>query len=175
VNRYRRNPILPATLSLTLTALAAAGLAAHALASGGPSPACTASVLHPIQVRVIALDPVRHGAELRLQVTATSRVGLGRTQVRMTSDGGATRRGASAAALGTVVPGRAASTVFTVKVPESGNRFYVQFQVTGDGPRGPLTRGACYNILPDGPLEVGRVVDTADGRHVLEVPARRID
>jgi hypothetical protein len=176
VNRPRRHLVPLATLSLTLAVLAAVGLAS-------PSPARAAdrsarvmsSVLHPIQVRVTALDPVRHGADLRLQVAASSKAGLGRAQVRMVSEGGTIRRGARAAALGTLAPGRWASSIFTVRVPANGNRFYVEFQVTGDGPRGPMTRGACFNVLPDGPLETARLVHTPDGRQVVEVAARRID
>jgi len=175
VNLFRRHPILAAS-SLTFTVLAAASLVTPSSTRAGDHPTrCSASVMHPIQVRVTALDPVRRGADLRLQVAASSRLGLGRTQVRLVSEGGAIRRGARAATLGTLGPGRWASTIFTVNVPHSGNRFYVQFQVTGDGPQGPMTRGACFNILPDGPLESGRVVDTPDGRRVVEVAARRID
>lgn len=165
MNRFRRLSIL-AMSSLPLAVIAALG---------SVTPSFATPVEHPIQVRVTPLDPVRRGADLRLQVSASSRLGLGRAQVRMVSEGGAFRRGARAAALGTLGPNRWASTTFTLTVPPTGKRFYVQFQVTGDGPRGPLTRGACYNILPDGPLESARVVATPDGRRVVEVAARRID
>jgi hypothetical protein len=131
--------------------------------------------MHPVQVHVVALDPIQRGASVRLQVTASSARGLGRAEIRMLSDGGARRLGATRVSLGTLAPGGRASGLFTVQVPQSGNRFYVQFQVTGDGPQGMLTRGACFNILPDGPLETGRVVTTSEGRRVIEVAARRID
>ena len=90
-------------------------------------------------------------------------------------DGGVTRRSPARLSLGNLASGRPASGVFTVAVPQSGNRFYVQFQVQGEGASGQLTRGACFNILPDGPLETGRIVDTPTGARVLEVAARRID
>ena len=174
----RRILLLLAATSLALAALAAAGGAepSHSTAERGKSPAlCTANVMHPIQVHVAALDPIQRGANVRLQVTASSARGLGRAEILMLSDGGARRLGATRFSLGTLAPGRRASGIFTVKVPQSGDRFYVQFQVTGEGPQGMLTRGACYNILPDGPLETGRVVTTREGGRVIEVAARRID
>jgi len=162
----KRSPLWHSIASLGFAVLAVTGLA---------TPSSATSVQHPIDVRIRALDPIRRGADLRLRVTASSRVGLGRTQVRMISAGGSVLRGAPAVALGRLAPGRPASTIFTVNVPQNGNRFYIQFQVSGEGPQGKMTRGACYNILPEGPLEALRVVDTPDGRHMVEVAARRID
>src|SRR5262245_36138940 len=92
---------LPIVAVLTLLAFAAPGTTGAAPpaspAAPGPRPPllCTASVLHPIQVSVVALDPVRRGADLRLRVSASSSLELGRAQVRMLSDGGAPRRGAA--------------------------------------------------------------------------------
>lgn len=174
----RKILLLLAATSLALAVPAAAGAAepSHSTAERGRSPAlCNANVMHPIQVHVAALDPIQRGANVRLQVTASSARGLGRAEILMLSDGGARSLGATRVSLGTLVPGRRASGLFTVNVPQTGNRFYVQFQVTGDGPQGMLTRGACYNILPDGPLETGRVVTTPEGGRVIEVAARRID
>lgn len=174
----RRILLLLAATSLALAALAAAGAAepSNSTAERGKSPGlCTANVMHPIQVHVAALDPIRRGANVRLQVTASSARGLGRAEILMLSDGGARRLGATRVSLGTLAPGGRASGLFTVNVPQSGNRFYVQFQVKGDGPQGMLTRGACFNLLPDGPLETGRVVTTPEGGRVIEVAARRID
>lgn len=174
----RRGFLLLLATSLTLAAIPAAWAAerCRSIAEHGESPAlCSANVMHPIQVHVAALDPIQRGANVRLQVTASSIRGLGRAEIRMLSDGGARRLGAARFSLGTLAPGRRASGIFTVTVPQSGNRFYVQFQVTGDGPQGPLTRGACYNILPDGPLETSKIVTTPEGGHVIEVAARRID
>ena len=169
---------LLAATSLALAALAAAGAAepSNSTAECGKSTAlCTGNVMHPIQVHVTALDPIQRGANVRLQVTASSARGLGRAEILMLSDGGAHRLSATRVSLGRLAPGHRASGLFTVNVPQSGNRFFVQFQVTGDGPQGMLTRGACYNILPDGPLETGRVVTTPEGGRVIEVAARRID
>ena len=175
MHRSRRISILFAAIAATLTACIAAGAADPSTSVGARPVLCSANVMHPIRVRVTALDPIRRGAELRLQVTASAAREVGHAQVRMLSDGGATRRSPALVSLGTLASGRPASGVFTVAVPQSGKRFYVQFQVQGEGARGQLTRGACFNILPDGPLESGRIVDTHAGARVLEVAARRID
>ena len=173
----RKTLLLLTSACLALAAMTVAGAAERSgsMTGGGRSPLCTANVVHPIQVHVTALDPIRHGANVRLQVTASAVRGLGRAEIHMLSDGGARRLGTDRVALGTLAAGRQASGIFTVSVPPSGSRFYVQFQVIAEGPTGPLTRGACYNLLPDGPLETGRVVVTPGGRRVMEVAARRID
>lgn len=175
MHRPRRISIFLTAIAATLTAWIAAGTAGPSASAGGRPALCSANVMRPIRVRVTALDPIQRGAELRLQVTAIAARDLGHVQIRMLSDGGATRRGPALMSLGNLAPGRQASGVFTVAVPRSGTRFYVQFQVNGEGARGQLTRGACFNILPDGPLETGRIVDTPAGARVLEVAARRID
>lgn len=175
MNRSRRIPILLTFVAATLTAWNAAGTADPSTSACARPALCSANVMHPLRVRVTALDPIRRGADLRLQVTAIAAREVGRAQIRMLSDGGATRRSPALVSLGNLASGRQASGVFTVAVPRSGSRFYVQFQVQGEGAGGQLTRGACFNILPDGPLETSRIVDTPTGARVLEVAARRID
>ena len=136
---------------------------------------CTETVMHPISVHVTALDPIAHGVAVRLLVSASSAVALDRAEVRLVSTGGALNQGPTLLSLGRVDPGKVAVAQFTVGVPATGARQYVQFSVTGQGPNGPLTRGGCYNLLPDGPLETGRLVVTPQGAHVYEVRAGRID
>ena len=135
---------------------------------------CTATVMHPLSVHVTALDPVARGAVVRLRVTATSAVALDHAELRMTSTGGAANRGVTNIELGSLAPGRPAQGVFTLAVPASGGRQYVQFAASGSGSRGRLSRGGCYNLLPDGPAEAGRLVITPRGGRVLEVTAGRI-
>ena len=171
----KRSGLIPLAIVAIFAALSAAAAPSPPVAARDRAASCTANVMHPIQVHVTALDPVVRGATLRLRVSASSARELRRAEILMVSDGGAPRVGAGSLALGTLTPGRQAEGVFTVSVPRSGSRFYLQFQVVGEGPLGPLTRGACYNILPDGPLESGRVVVNPDGSRVLEVAARRID
>ena len=158
-----------------LAVLAIAAVAASAGAEPPSSPRCTANAVHPISARVTALDPIARGAVVRLRVAATSAIAIDRAEVRMTSTGGAENRGPVNVALGELLPGRLAQGVFTVAIPASGGRQYVQFQVTGQGPHGRLTRGACYNLLPDGPVESGRLVVTPQGARVVEFAAKRID
>jgi len=175
VHRFRRVQVLCTVIAATLIAGTTTGTAAPWKSVGGQPVLCSASVMHPLRVRVTPLDPIRRGSELRLQVTAVAAREVGHVQVRMLSDGGARRRSPALVSLGNLAAGRQASGLFTVAVPQSGTRFYVQFQVQGEGARGRLTRGACFNILPDGPLETGVVVDTPEGTRVLEVAAGRID
>jgi hypothetical protein len=163
--------------AVALLAVCAVALAT-AIGSGDAAPrdpACTASVIHPLRVRVTALDPVARGALVRLRVIVTSTVPIERAEARLVSAGGAQNRGPSSLALGSLVPGAMGQTIFTVAVPSSGGRQYVQLQVTGSGPEGRLTRGACYNLLPDGRAETPRTIVTTRGQRVIEVGARRID
>jgi len=170
----------PSNVSMALALLV--GFAAAPVSAAEPGNAtpreparCTASVFHPVSVHVTALDPIVRGAVVRLRVTASSAVPLDNAEVRLTSLGGALNRGPARVALGALAARRAAQGVFAVTIPASGGRTYLQFQVTGEGPRGRLTRGGCYNLLPDGPAEVGRAVVTPQGARVMEFAARRID
>src|SRR5262245_56054338 len=85
VHRSRRVPVLCAVIA-ALAAVTTAGTAGPGKSVGEPPPLCTANVMHPIQVRVTALDPIRRGSDLRLQVTAIAARELGHVQVRMLSD-----------------------------------------------------------------------------------------
>jgi hypothetical protein len=162
-------------------ALLLVGIAAAASATETGRPAsrepvrCTANVVHPMSVRVTALDPIARGALVHLRVTASSAAPVDNAEVRLTSATGAASVGATRAALGSLAPGRTSQAIFTVAIPSTGGRGYVQFQVSGQGAQGRLTRGGCYNLLPDGPAEVGRVVVTPQGARVMEFAARRID
>lgn len=172
---HRRHATSSALAVVLALAIAGSVHAATTRVARTAEPAsCTANVVHPIGVRVVALDPIVRGADLRLQVTTTSRVPVDQASVRLVSGGGALRQSATSVLLGDLAPNRAAAGTFTVRMPASGNRFYVQFEVSGQGPNGRLTRGACYNLLPDGPLQSGRLVVTPQGARVFEVAARRI-
>lgn len=162
-------------------ALAHAWLALAGLAIAGPQAAHAATaaplesaIQHPIAVHVTALDPVRRGATVRVRIAATSQVDLQRAEARLVSTGGAALMGASRARIGRMRPGRPAATEFAVRVPERGHRFLLQFRVTGEGVAGLTSRGATFNLLPDGPADPGREV-TIDGERVMEYRARRID
>jgi len=166
-----------------LVALVCASLAAAAESPNSPGAGthaatvvrCTANTSHPISVRVRVLDPVARNAVVRLNVSAFSAVALEQVEARMLSTGGATNLGPTTIALGDLAAGRTSAGVFTLSIPASGGRQYVQFLIVGRGPQGNLSRGACYNLLPDGPAQVGRLVVTPLGARVLETRAGRID
>ena len=168
--------VLCAALLVTRTSSAEAPRAAG-LPRGAskPNATCTASAFHPIRVHVTALDPIGRGAVVRLRLSASSAVGLDQVQARLISAGGAENRGPITISLGALAPGRTSQGTFTVAIPRSGGRRYVEFEVAGQGPQGHLSRGACYNLLPDGPAEAGRIVVTPQGARLMEVAARRID
>jgi len=166
---------LAAYALLTTVAVARVPVGPRMLEPSAVGVRCTGGVQHPLNVRVTALDPVARGAAVRLVVSASSAVALDQVEVRLTSTGGAANLGAVRSSLGSLDPGQVRQAQFMVSVPANGARALVQFQVVGAGPYGTLTRGGCYNLLPDGPLESGRVVVTPQGKRVYEVRAGRID
>lgn len=143
------------------------GLALAAL----PTATAVADIQHPITVTVTPLDPIQRGATVRFLVRTTSRVGLGRTEARLTNAGKAQVAGSNRISLGRLEKGKAKDATFRVVLPNSSERTLVQFKVLGEGPNGLLARGAAYNVLPDGPTE--RLTQTSSG--TLDAPARRID
>jgi len=171
------------SVSILVVALAALGAVAATGAerTGGPAPRraaapgadCAGAVQHPIEVHVRPLDPVSRGASVRLEVRATARDVVANAEVRLVSAGGAVVDGERRLPLGRLAPRREATGTFRVTMPSDGRRFLVQFVVAGEGPAGPLTRGAAYNLLPDGPLDPGREVATAGGARVREFAATR--
>ena len=136
-----------------------------------PTAPATADILHPVSVTVTALDPIHRGATVRFQVRTSSRVGLGRTEVRLTNAGKAMVSGANRVSLGRLERGKTKEATFRVVLPNTGERTLVQFKVVGEGPNGTLAKGAAYNVLPDGPTE--KLTKTPSG--TLDAPARRID
>lgn len=132
---------------------------------------CTTAIEHPVSVTVTALDPIQRGASVRFLVRASSRVGLGRAEARLTNAGKALVAGSNRVTLGRLERGKTREATFRVVLPNSGERTLVQFKVIGEGPNGVLARGAAYNVLPDGPTE--HLTKTAQG--TLDAPARRID
>ncbi len=137
---------------------------------------CTGAVQHPVEARVVALDPIRRGAVVRFEVTATSRVDLRGPKARVLEGRGVQVVGPARAALVARGADRSErSATFRVVVPATGHRALVQFEVEGEGPAGPITRGAVFNLLPDGPAETLTAGTTGSGEGVLQAPARRID
>lgn len=174
----RRHPA-PGLFRATILGLAVATLPAFAAGDTPTAPrhavVCTSDIQHPVSVRVEALDPIRRGASVRFVVHASSRVGLGRAEARLLSAGRANPASATRVPLGRLDARRSKDATFRVILPASGERTLIQVQVRGEGPNGLLTRGAAYNVLPDGPTEVLSAVTTSSGERLLSAPARRID
>ena len=164
------------------SALLALGLVLVSSQASGGSPArgpaaptlCGGAIQHPVQVSVRALDPIRRGAMVRLEVRTRAAVDLAAAEVRLVSAGGATVLGARRATLGRLTPQREGSAEFQLAVPATGHRFLAQFEVRGEGPGGRVSRGAAFNLLPDGPAQKGRQVTGASGQPIVEYAARRI-
>ena len=170
-----RATVLGFALAMVLPTFAAGNSDPEAIASSAPNVVCTGAIQHPLSVQVEALDPVRRGATVRFVVHASSRVGLGRAEARLLDRGAAILAGPARVALGRLDARRTKDATFRVVVPNSGARTLLQFQVSGEGPNGLLTRGAAFNILPDGPTETLTTVTTTGGEKLLTAPARRID
>ena len=158
-------------LAAALPAAAPAGVAAKAPV------VCTGAIQHPIEARVVALDPIRRGATVRFEVTAVARGDARAAAARIVRGRGIEVVGPERAALVRRHAGgqEERTAVFRAVVPRSGHRAVVQFVVEGEGPSGALTRGVAYNLLPDGPAETLRATTAGSGEALLETPARRID
>jgi hypothetical protein len=131
-------------------------------------------VNHPLRVSVASLDPIRRGAIVRLRVTTTAERPVGRGEVTLVHAGGAPVRSAARETFSAIPVGDARTADFAVEVPSSGHRFLLQFKVTAEGNSGRLTRGAAFNILPDGPAERLHTATAANGDRLLETAAERV-
>ena len=177
----RHKKAVPGRFRATILGLALATLLpAHAtsntlLTTSTHGVVCTSDLSHPVDVQVVALDPIRRGATVRFAVRSTSRIGLGRAEARLVHAGGASVVGPNRLALGRLEPRLAKQATFRVVLPNAGTRTLLQFKVVGEGPNGTLARGAVYNVLPDGPSEKLVPATAANGEKVLDAPARRID
>lgn len=164
-------------VGLALTAICAGSIARSEPASASrpahSTVVCAGAIRHPVSVRVKALDPVRRGASVRLRVSTVSVNATRRAEVRLVSAGGAAVVGSSRVVLEGASANRESVAEFTVQVPAQGRRFLVQFRVTAEGEDGLQSRGATFNLMPDGPAETPRAAVTATGERVLEVPAQR--
>ncbi len=167
-----RSPALPLLALIPLLA----AVPMPAVGSATAPVTCVGAIEHPIEARVVALDPIRRGATIRLEVRTRGRVDLGSAQARVIENRGVEVVGPARAALVAGGPGHSERIAqFRVVVPRSGHRALVQFQVEGEGPSGLLRRGVAYNLLPDGPAENLRPAIAGSGEALLEAPARRID
>lgn len=165
------------SLSLFLLALVPLATALPGVAGSAKTPVtCAGAIQHPVEARVVALDPIRRGAVVRFEVTSRANAEFRSPRARVLEGRGVQVVGPARAALVARPGNRDEQTAtFRVVVPPSGHRALVQFLVEGEGPAGTLTRGAVYNLLPDGPAETLRIATSGSGDALLETPARRID
>jgi|SRR6185436_17769445 len=171
-NRFRF--AVPATL-LLLAAMSPALASSAAVRPERAAVRCEGAIQHPLEVHVTALDPLVRGGNVRVRVTTTARRDVARGEVQLTSAGGAAIASPTRARFGRLAAGRTATQEFAVRIPAEGHRFLLQFRVTGEGRNGTESRGATFNLLPDGPADPGRVVDDSHGGQVTEYASRRID
>ena len=138
---------------------------------------CTGGVNHPLSGRVTPQGDIVRGGVFQAVVEVSAGQEMDNVRVRLVNPGGAEPAGPVTAALGPLAAGERGSASFAVRVPVKGQRFLLEFQIEGEGPTGLMTRGAAYNILPDGPADPGEVVQTPDGRSLrtYAASARRID
>ncbi|MBI5710505.1 MAG: hypothetical protein HZC42_09410 [Candidatus Eisenbacteria bacterium] len=161
-------------VALLAIVLALCLVEAACAASAAPARSRTSQdIRHPIGVRITPLDPVARGSTLRLRVEVTAARTLERAEVRLTSAGGTTTSGARRVSLGALRRDETRAAEFALAVPAEGRRFLVQFQIRGAGGDGLLSRGATYNILPEGPADSGRLVQSSTGP-AIEFRARRL-
>jgi hypothetical protein len=137
----------------------------------------TCNLTHPIDARLIPLDPMTRGNTMRVALEITASVPVSGAQARVLSTGGARLVGKRRAELGTLDAGDARRTEFGVELPVSGQRFLLQVLITAEAATGPMNRLAVLNILPDGPADPGQVVTTPTGESIRQYAnsARRID
>jgi hypothetical protein len=176
--RSTRLGLLGATLlagSVMLPAGAAAGPRHPTYRTVHRAVRCDGAIQHPIRVKATALDPLRRGEIVRVRVITTSRHGLDGGEVRLVSTGGAELASTARVSFGRLSAGREAITEFAVRLPAQGQRFLLQFRVTGEGTNGLEARGATLNLLPDGLADPGRAVTSDTGERIVEYRARRID
>jgi hypothetical protein len=130
---------------------------------------------HPVEVRIEALEAPRRGRPLDARVLVSPEIDLSNLRIELLSAGGALPAGATRALLGSVGQGGSARADFSLRLPAAGHRFLLVFAIHADGPQGPISRLATFNVLPDGPADPGRAIVTPGGDTIREYSARRID
>src|SRR5690349_12964720 len=129
--------------------------------AAGPEAAPTCNLKHPIDAKLIPLDPIARGNTVRVALDVATDIPVSNVEARVLSTGGARLVGKRRAELGTLDAGDARRTEFAVELPSTGKRFLLQVLLTAEAATGPMNRLAVLNILPDGPADPGQVVTTS--------------
>ena len=169
--------VVAGTMALSFPAFRSRPLAAPEAADTPVLAPVTCDLKHPIEARLVALDPIARGNTVRVALDVTSEVAVSNVEARVLSTGGARLVGKRRAELGTLDALDARRTEFTVELPATGKRFVLQTLITAEAATGPMNRLAVLNILPDGPADPGQVVTTPTGESIRQYAnsARRID
>jgi len=169
-----------AMLALGIVLVITAGMVPRPGTNGGtmePARAaalCEATVQHPLVVRAEALDPVARGEILQVAVELRGRRGASGARIRVADTGGAELLSASSREVGPIFPDRPGRAEFTVRIPERGDRFLLQFTAEADTDEGSIRRGGSLNLLPDGPHDPGTPGPESGDEAVIEYAAREV-
>lgn len=144
---------------------------------GAPEAAPICDLKHPIDAKLVPLDPIAHGNTVRVALDVAADIPVSNVEARVLSTGGARLVGERRAELGTLDARDARRLEFGVELPASGQRFLLQVLITAESATGPMNRLVVLNILPDGPADPGQVVTTSTGESIRQYAnsARRID
>ncbi|HEX7879019.1 MAG TPA: hypothetical protein VF720_06385 [Candidatus Eisenbacteria bacterium] len=158
-------------------ALSVQAFRSRPLAASETTPLTTCDLKHPIDAKLVPLDPIARGSLVRVALDVTSSVPVSGLEARIQSTGGARLVGKRRAELGTLDAGDARRTEFDIELPAAGKRFLLQVLVTAEAATGPMNRLVVLNILPDGPADPGQVVTTPTGESIRQYAnsARRIE
>jgi hypothetical protein len=169
--------VLAGSMALTIPAFRSRPVAAPEAAPTAVAPVATCDLKHPIDAKLVALDPIARGNTVRVALDVKSDVPVSNVEARVMSTGGARLVGKRRAELGTLDALDARRTEFTLELPATGKRFVLQVLTTAEAATGPMNRLAVLNILPDGPADAGQVVTTPTGESIRQYAnsARRID
>ena len=137
-----------------------------------PQVNCGSDVVHPFTLEVVPLTPIRPGAPVTARIVFESRVPLDEVSLRIQTPRDLTLLSAPASDWGRMRAAESRQAEFTVIVPRSGPRRTVEVTVEGKLDGSLIRRGAILNLA--GSQEPFRLVTTADGRKIREVPARKL-
>lgn len=134
----------------------------------------SASILYPIELRVLAESPVQPGATVDVRIEVESRLALADVSLRIKPPPMVDLLTPAQMHLGRLTADELRTETLRLRLPQSTQRRTVEVTVSGWTDSYELTRSAILNLLPGGP-EPSRLVTRPDGQPVREVRARRAD
>ena len=137
-----------------------------------PQTDCGSDVVHPFSLEVVPLNPIRPGAPVTARIVVETRVSLDEVTVRIRTPRDLTLLSAPASNWGRMRAAESRQEEFTLIVPRGGPRRTVEVTVEGMMDGFLIRRGTVLNLAVS--QESFRLVTTADGRKIREVPARKL-